>query len=165
MDNILDNIGLPYSTLNTQHATSGLFGAADADVLVSLKENHSPTENYVARSAQIAPPEFPGTTFYFLPSDIVTQILNFGLPAPLDIQIDGPNDAGNRKVADQMMAEIRQVPGAVDVRLQEPDDYPVLDLTVDRTKAQQGGYTELDVGNSVLNILSPVPRSSTPSSS
>ena len=154
MDNILDNIGLPYSTLNTQHATSGLFGAADADVLVSLKENHSPTENYVAALRKSLPREFPGTTFYFLPSDIVTQILNFGLPAPLDIQIDGPNDAGNRKVADQMMAEIRQVPGAVDVRLQEPDDYPVLDLTVDRTKAQQGGYTELDVGNSVLNILS-----------
>ena len=100
------------------------------------------------------PRDYPGTTFYFLPSDIVTQILNFGLPAPLDVQIDGRDDAGNRKVANRIMAEMRQVPGLVDVRLQEPDDYPVLNLTVDRTKAQQGGYSERDIGTSVLNILS-----------
>ena len=154
MDNILDNIGLPYSTLNTQHATSGLFGAADADVLVSLKEDHTPTADFVKELREKLPREYPGTTFYFLPSDIVTQILNFGLPAPLDVQIDGRDDAGNRKVADKIMAEMRQVPGLVDIRLQEPDDYPVLNLTVDRTKAQQGGYSERDVGNSVLNILS-----------
>ncbi len=154
MDNILDNIGLPYSTLNTQHATSGLFGAADADVLVSLKENHTPTAEFVARLRQTLPRQFPGVTFYFLPSDIVTQILNFGLPAPLDVQVDGRDEPGNRKVVNQIMAEMRQVPGIVDVRLQEPNDYPVLDLTVDRTKAQQGGYTERDIGSSVLNILS-----------
>ncbi|MGI4827890.1 MAG: efflux RND transporter permease subunit [Janthinobacterium lividum] len=154
MDNILDNIGLPYSTLNTQHATSGLFGAADADILVSLKEDHTPTADFVRELRERLPREFPGTTFYFLPSDIVTQILNFGLPAPLDVQIDGRDDAGNRKVADKIMAEMRQVPGLVDVRLQEPDDYPVLNLTVDRTKAEQGGYTERDIGTSVLNILS-----------
>lgn len=154
MDNILDNIGLPYSTLNTQHATSGLFGAADADILVSLKEDHSPTADYVAELRRTLPREFPGTTFYFLPSDIVTQILNFGLPAPLDVQIDGRNEAGNRQVADKIMSEMRQIPGIVDVRLQEPDNYPVLNLTVDRTKAQQGGYTERDIGSSVLNILS-----------
>ena len=84
----------------------------------------------------------------------MTQILNFGLPAPLDVQIDGRDDAGNRAVANKIMAEMRQVPGLVDIRLQEPDDYPVLDLTVDRTKAQQGGYSERDIGTSVLNILS-----------
>ncbi len=154
MDNILDNIGLPYSTLNTQHATSGLFGAGDGDILVSLKEDHSPTANYVRELRERLPREFPGATFYFLPSDIVTQILNFGLPAPLDVQIDGSDAAGNRKVADRMLAEMRQVPGLVDVRLQEPNDYPVLNLTVDRTKAQQGGYTERDIGTSVLNTLS-----------
>ncbi len=154
MDNILDNIGLPYSTLNTQHATSGLFGAADGDIMVSLKENHSPTANYVRELRERLPRQFPGTTFYFLPSDIVTQILNFGLPAPLDVQIDGRDDAGNRKVADKILAEMRHVPGLVDIRLQEPDDYPVLNLTVDRTKAQQGGYSERDIGTSVLNILS-----------
>ena len=154
MDNILDNIGLPYSTLNTQHATSGLFGASDADILVSLKEDHHPTANYVRTLREKLPREFPGTVFYFLPSDIVTQILNFGLPAPLDIQIDGPDDAGNRKVANTILLQLRQVPGLVDLRLQQPNDYPVLNVDVDRTKAAQGGYTQRDVGTSVLNILS-----------
>ncbi len=154
MDNILDNIGLPYSVMNTQHATSGLFGAADADIMVSLKEKHTPTADFVRILRQKLPQEFPGTTFYFLPSDIVTQILNFGLPAPLDIQIDGTDDAGNRKVATHILQQIRQVPGVVDARLQQPDDYPVINLKVDRTKAQNGGYTEKDVGSSVLNILS-----------
>jgi multidrug efflux pump subunit AcrB len=154
VDNILDNIGLPYSTLNTQHATSGLFGAADADIFVSLKEDHDPTADFVRTLRTHLPREFPGVTFYFLPSDIVTQILNFGLPAPIDIQIDGTDDAGNRKVAGKMLDELRKVPGLVDLRLQQPDDYPVLDVTVDRTKALQGGYTERDVGSSALNILS-----------
>ena len=154
MDNILDNIGLPYSTLNTQHATSGLFGASDADVLVSLKEDHHPTADYIRTLRERLPREFPGTTFYFLPSDIVTQILNFGLPSPIDVQIDGPDDAGNRKVANRILDQLRQVPGLVDLRVQQPDDYPVLNVAVDRTKASQGGYTQSDVGSSVLNILS-----------
>jgi len=154
MDNILDNIGLPYSTLNTQHATSGLFGAGDADILVSLKENHHPTADYVRTLRARLPQEFPGTTFYFLPSDIVTQILNFGLPSPIDVQIDGPDNAGNRKVADTILQQLRAVPGLVDLRLQQPDDSPVLNVDVDRTKALQGGYTQRDVGSSVLNILS-----------
>jgi CzcA family heavy metal efflux pump len=154
MDNILDNIGLPYSTLNTQHATSGLFGASDGDILVSLKEDHHPTADYIRTLREKLPREFPGTVFYFLPSDIVTQILNFGLPAPIDVQIDGPDDVGNRKVADTILQQLRQVPGLVDLRLQQPDDYPVLNINVDRTKAAQGGYTQRDVGTSVLNILS-----------
>ena len=154
MDNILDNIGLPYSVLNTQHATSGLFGSADADILVSLKPDHSPTADYVRTLRQRLPGDFPGTTFYFLPSDIVTQILNFGLPAPIDIQIDGTDDAGNRRVAGTMLQQLRQGPGLVDLRLQQPDNDPVLNVTVDRTKALQGGYTERDVGSSALNILS-----------
>jgi CzcA family heavy metal efflux pump len=154
MDTILDNIGLPYSPMNTQHATSGLFGAADADIIVSLKENHRPTADFIRELRKKLPTEFPGTTFYFLPSDIVTQILNFGLPAPIDVQIDGTDSIGNRKVADRILEQIRQVPGIVDARLQQPDDYPVLNLNVDRTKAEGGGYTERDVGSSVLNILS-----------
>jgi multidrug efflux pump subunit AcrB len=153
-DNILDNIGLPYSTLNTQHATSGLFGSGDADIFVALNENHAPTADFVRTLRQRLPREFPGVTFYFLPSDIVTQILNFGLPAPIDIQIDGTDHPGNRKVADTMLDQLRKVPGLVDLRLQQPDDYPVLDVSVDRTKALQGGYTERDVGSSALNILS-----------
>jgi CzcA family heavy metal efflux pump len=154
MDTILDNIGLPYSPMNTQHATSGLFGAADADIIVSLKENHAPTADFIRELRKKLPSQFPGTTFYFLPSDIVSQILNFGLPAPIDVQIDGSDNLGNRKVADHILQQIRQVPGIVDARLQQPDDYPVLNLNVDRTKAQGGGYTVRDVGSSVLNILS-----------
>jgi multidrug efflux pump subunit AcrB len=154
MDTILDNIGLPYSTMNTQHATSGLFGAGDADIIVSLNEKHSPTADFVRKLRAKLPGEFPGTIFYFLPADIVSQILNFGLPAPIDVQIDGPDDAGNRKVADRILQQLHEVPGLVDLRLQQPDDYPVFDLTVDRTKAQNGGYNEKDVGSSVLNILS-----------
>jgi multidrug efflux pump subunit AcrB len=154
MGNILDNIGLPYSTLNTQHATSGLFGAADADILVSLNKNHTPTEDFVRTLRERLPREFPGTTFYFLPSDIVTQILNFGLPAPIDIQIQGTDDTGNRNVAATMMQQLRQVPGLVDLRLEQPNDSPVLNVAVDRTKALQGGYTQSDIGGSALNILS-----------
>jgi multidrug efflux pump subunit AcrB len=153
MDNILDNIGLPYSTLNFQHATSGLIGAGDADILVSLKANHSPTADYVRTLRSHLPGQFTGTTFYFLPSDIVTQILNFGLPSPIDVQVDGADVDGNRIVLNTMLGQLKQVPGLVDLRVQQPDDYPVLDLSVDRTKAQQGGYTERDVGSSVLNVL------------
>lgn len=154
MDNILDNIGLPYSPLNTQHATSGLFGAADADILVSLKKDHTPTPDFVRTLRERLPREFPGVTFYFLPSDIVTQILNFGLPAPIDIQIEGTDNTGNRNVANSMMQELRKVPGLVDLRIEQPDDSPVLNVTVDRTKALQGGYTQRDIGASALNILS-----------
>ena len=154
MDNILDNIGLPYSTMNTQHATSGLFGAADADILVSLKENHSPTADYVRTLRERLPREFPGVTFYFLPSDIVTQILNFGLPAPIDVQIEGNDDHGNRAVAARMMQQLSEVPGLVDLRLEQPDDSPVLKVTVDRTKALNGGYTQSDIAGSAVNILS-----------
>jgi multidrug efflux pump subunit AcrB len=154
MDNILDNIGLPYSTLNTQHATSGLFGSGDADILVSLKEDHTPTADFVRTLRERLPREFPGVTFYFLPSDIVTQILNFGLPAPIDVQIEGSDDAGNRKVASLMIDKLRSVPGLVDLRLQQPNNGPVLKINLDRTKASQGGYTTQDVGSSTLNILS-----------
>jgi CzcA family heavy metal efflux pump len=154
MDNILDNIGLPYSTINTQHATSGLVGAGDADIQVSLTEKHRPTADYIRILRNKLPRQFTGTMFYFLPADIVTQILNFGLPSPIDVQVDGTDMKGNRKIADRMIEEFRQIPGLVDLRIQQPDDYPVLNLIVDRTKAAQGGYTERDVGSSVLNILS-----------
>ena len=154
LNNILDNIGLPYSTLNTQHATSGLYGAGDVDILVSLDEKHHPTDHYVAELRKQLPNAFPGTIFYFLPSDIVTQILNFGLPAPIDVQFEGTDIAGNRKVANEVLADMQRVPGLVDLRIQEPDDYPALKIDVDRTKAQQGGYTFQDVGSSLVDILS-----------
>jgi multidrug efflux pump subunit AcrB len=154
IDNILDNIGLPYSTMNFQHATSGLIGAGDADILVSLKEDHRPTAEYVAMLRKSLPHDFPGTMFYFLPSDIVTQILNFGLPAPIDVQFEGQDIADNRVVANKILDQLRHVPGLVDLRIQQPDDYPVLTVNVDRTKASQGGLTEQNVGSSLLNILS-----------
>ncbi|MGD0442368.1 MAG: efflux RND transporter permease subunit [Edaphobacter sp.] len=154
VDTILDNIGLPYSTLNLQHATSGLIGAGDADILVSLKGEHRPTAEYVASLRRSLPRDFPGVIFYFLPSDIVTQILNFGLPAPIDVQFDGSDIASTRKVANTVLDQLRHVPGLVDLRIQQPDDYPVLNVDVDRTKAAQGGYSFRDVGSSLQNLLS-----------
>jgi multidrug efflux pump subunit AcrB len=154
VDNILDNIGLPYSTINLMHSTSGLIGAGDADILVSLKEKHRATADYVQRLRETLPREYPGTTFYFLPADIVTQVLNFGLPAPVDIQIEGTDIDGNRDVAARMLHEIERVPGIADARIQQAFDYPDFDVTVDRTKAAQGGYTQRDVANSMLNSLS-----------
>jgi len=151
---ILDNIGLPYSTINLMHATSGLIGAGDADVMVSLKPEHRPTADYVRQLRADLPRAFPGVTFYFLPADIVTQILNFGIPAPVDIQIDGNDVDGNRKVANEILAELRHVPGIADARIQQTFDYPSFEVAVDRTKAAQTGLTERDVANSVLNILS-----------
>ena len=154
LDNILDNVGLPYSTLNTQHLTNGMLGAGDADVMVSLKENHRPTSNYVRALRTRLPRAFPGATFYFLPADITTQILNFGLPAPLDVQFEGDDAGKSYQLANAMLARLRRVPGLTDVRVQQPFDYPTLDIAVDRTKASQGGFTERDVTTSVLNTLS-----------
>jgi multidrug efflux pump subunit AcrB len=154
IDNILDNIGLPYSSINWMHSTNGVIGAGDADILVSLKENHHPTADYVRHLRDTLPREYPGATFYFLPPDIVTQVLNFGLPAPIDVQIEGADIDGNREVAARMMSEIKRVPGIADARIQQPSDYPALDINVDRTKAAQGGYAQRDVGNSILNSLS-----------
>ncbi|MGA3201054.1 MAG: efflux RND transporter permease subunit [Bryobacteraceae bacterium] len=154
LDNILDNIGLPYSTMNTQHLTNGMLGAGDADVMVSLKENHRPTADYVRALRTKLPRAFPGATFYFLPADITTQILNFGLPAPLDVQFEGNDVNKSYELANAMLAKLRRVPGLTDVRVQQPFDYPTLDIAVDRTKASQGGFTEHDVTTSVLNTLS-----------
>jgi multidrug efflux pump subunit AcrB len=154
LDNILDNIGLPYSALNLQHATSGLIGSGDADILVSLKKGHRPTADYIAKLRRDLPRDFPGVLFYFLPSDIVTQILNFGLPAPIDVQFETSDLPETRKVANTVLGQMRHVPGLVDLRIQQPDDYPVLTVDVDRTKAAQGGYSLRDVGGSLQNLLS-----------
>jgi len=154
MDNILDNIGLPYSTINYMHSTSGLIGAGDVDIMVSLKEKHHPMADYIRDLRRTLPREFPGVTFYFLPADMVTQVLNFGLPAPIDIQIDGDNIEGNHQVAEKMLSELRRVPGLTDLRIQQQFDYPTYDIDVDRTKAAQGGLTERNVATSVLNSLS-----------
>jgi len=154
IDNILDNIGLPYSALNTQHLTNGTLGAGDGDILVSLKPDHGPTANYVRALRRNLPRIFPAATFYTLPADITTQILNFGLPAPVDIQIEGNDANASKAQTDKLLAQLRDVPGLTDLRIQQPFDYPTLQVDVDRTKAAQGGYTEQDVSTSVLNTLS-----------
>ncbi len=154
IDNILDNIGLPYSGMNTQHLTDGTLGAGDGDILVSLKENHGPTADFVRTLRKNLPRKFPEETFYMLPADITTQILNFGEPAPIDVQFEGNDAYASVAQADKMLRQLRQVPGIVDLRIQQPFDYPTLQLDVDRTKAAQGGYTEQDVSTSVLNTLS-----------
>ena len=154
IDNILDNIGLPYSALNTQHLTNGTLGNGDGDILVTLKRDHRPTANYVRALRSNLPRIFPGDTFYTLPADITTQILNFGLPAPIDVQIEGNDANASKAQADKILGELREVPGLTDLRIQQPFDYPTLQVGVDRTKAAQGGYTEEDVSSSVLNTLS-----------
>ncbi len=137
ISNLLDNIGLPYSPMNTQHLTNGSVGANDGDILVTLKEDHHPTEGYVRNLRRELPREFPNATFYMLPADITTQILNFGLPAPIDIQLEGNDVDASKEQADKILAELRTVPGLTDLRIQQAFDYPTLQLAVDRTKAAQ----------------------------
>src|SRR5438270_1473016 len=154
MEGILDNIGLPVSGINLSYNDSGISGPADADILVSLKPNHKPTANYVRNLRLSLNRDFPGTTFYFLPADIVSQTLNFGLPAPLDIQVVGRNQTVDQQVANSIAQKIRQVRGAVDVRVQQPNDLQRFEFNVDRTKAMELGLSERDVAGSVLLSLS-----------
>jgi multidrug efflux pump subunit AcrB len=154
MDNIVDNIGLPFSSINYIYNTSGLAGESDADILVSLTEKHGPTERYIRRLRENLSAKFPGAIFYFLPGDIVTQTLDFGLPAPIDIQIDGADIAGNGKVAGAILQDLRHVRGIADIRVQQQQDYPKFHINVDRTKASEGGFSERDVVNSMLVSLS-----------
>jgi multidrug efflux pump subunit AcrB len=154
LDNILDNIGLPYSGLNLSYSNTGQIGTADADLLVSLNEKHRPTAEYVHRLRETLPKEFPGTTFYFLPADIVTQILNFGLPSPIDIQVVGNNVFANKQYADKILPQLKAIPGAVDLHVHQVFDQPKLHIQVDRTKAAESGFTQNDVARSLLTTLS-----------
>jgi multidrug efflux pump subunit AcrB len=151
---ITDNIGLPYSQLNYMYNTSGTIGAADADILVSLSDKHHPTPDYVRNLRNSLPREFPGTTFYFLPADMTTQVLNFGLPAPVDVQIEGQDLQANRGVADTVLRQLRHVAGLTDLRIQQEFDYPRFNVAVDRTKAAEGGYTDNGITSSLLVALS-----------
>ena len=154
LDNILDNIGLPNSPYNTMHMTNGSVGPGDGDILVSLKEDHRPTADYIRQLRAELPREFPGTTFYFLPADITTQILNFGLPAPIDVQIQSADSEASGAIAAQLLTKLKQVPGLADLRIQQQADYPTMDVNLDRTKAAQGGFTTRDISQSMLNSLS-----------
>lgn len=151
---VLDNIGIPGGGIPLTYIDNGLVGTGDADILVSLRPGHRPTEEHVRRLRTRLNREFPGVTFYSLPADIVSQTINFGLPAPFDIQIVGRDQAQNRAIAARLADNIRQVSGVVDVRVQQPADLPRLKFAVDRTKASELGLTERDVANSMLLSLS-----------
>jgi multidrug efflux pump subunit AcrB len=151
---VVSNIGLPVSGINLSYTNSAPVGAGDADIYVTLAENHRPTADYVRMLRPVLAQEFPGTSFAFLPADIVSQILNFGLPAPLDIQITGGNVAANNIFAQNLLKKIRQVPGIADPRIQQAFDYPEFDVAVDRSRAQDLGLQQQNVGNDLLISLS-----------
>jgi CzcA family heavy metal efflux pump len=154
IDNIVDNIGLPFSGINMAYQNTGTIGPEDGDALISLKQDHEPTADYIKRLRTVLPQKFPGATFSFLPADIVSQILNFGLPAPIDVQVIGNNQKANYAYATDLLKRIRTVPGVADLRIQQVFNYPQINVEVDRTLASDVGLTQRDVANSLLITLS-----------
>lgn len=150
---IIDNLGIPYSGINISYNTTGTMSPADGDILVSLNENHDPTDKFVQVIRTRMHHDFPDVGVWFPPADIVAQVLNFGLSAPIDIQITGADRAANFAFASKLMDQIRHVPGAVDFRIQEPNDVPQLNVTIDRTMASVLGVTAQAVSSSVLGAL------------
>jgi CzcA family heavy metal efflux pump len=155
LQTMLDNIGVPYSGINLSYASSGVIGTSDAEILISLDpEHHHPTAGYVRRLRRELPARFPGVEFFFQPADIVTQILNFGLPAPVDIQIMGADMRTNYIIGQRIANKVRQIPGAADVHVQQMLGLPTLFLDMDRTRINQVGLNSRDVAQSVLISLS-----------
>jgi multidrug efflux pump subunit AcrB len=152
--NVIDNIGLPNSGINLTYNNSGTIGPQDGDILISLAKSHAPTAQYVRELRTQLPRLFPGTTFSFLPADIVSQILNFGAPAPIDVQVSGPNQQANQKYANELLRRMRTIPGIADTRIQQASTYPQFTVAVDRSRADELGITEQDVTNSVVASLS-----------
>jgi len=151
---IIDNIGIPYSGLNLSYSNSATVGTGDADILVTLAEKHRPTGEYTHELRDKLTSQFPGTEFYYLPTDMVSQILNFGLPAQIDIQLIGQAVQQDHVLAEHMMQQISQIAGTTDLRIQQPFNLPKWTINVDRTRAQQVGYSQSDVANNVLTSLS-----------
>jgi multidrug efflux pump subunit AcrB len=154
IDNIVDNIGLPYSGINMAYQNTGTIGPEDGDALIALNEGHAPTDSYIKELRTILPQTFPGATFSFLPADIVSQILNFGLPAPIDLQIIGNDQKANYVYATDLLKRLRKVPGIADLRIQQVVNYPQINVDVDRTLASEVGLSQRDVANSLLITLS-----------
>src|SRR3954463_12461146 len=152
---LLDNIGIPYSGLNLSLSEGALISAADGEIFIALKEGHRPTEQYVRRMRQTFAEKFPDQTFFFLAPDISTQVLNFGLPAPIDVQVVGAtgNEDATYEVARQVGRRVAEIPGAVDVHLAQVPRQPQLRIDVDRTMAGQVGLTERDVASDLLVAL------------
>ena len=147
---IVDNIGIPISSINMTYNNTGLIGEQDGDIQIALKEGHQPTADYVRSLREVLPSQFSGTTFSFPPADIVSQILNFGSPAPIDLQIRGGKLAANFDYANLLLAKIRLIPGVVDARIQQSRTSPVFNINVDRTRAQEVGISTRDVTNSLV---------------
>ena len=154
LESVVDNIGLPYSGINTAYSTSAPVGPADADIFVALKPGHGPSANYQRQLRRELAQDFPSVTFAFLPADIVSQTLNFGIPSPVDVQISGHDVEANHAYAEELLQKLRAVPGAVDFRIQQPLDYPKFQVDVDRTKARELGLTQLNVASNMLVSLS-----------
>src|SRR6202022_600099 len=152
---ILDNLGLPYSGINLTYSNSGTIGTADGEILVQLKnERGKPTGTYIKELREKLPQRFPGVQFFFQPADIVTQILNFGTPSPIDVQITGMNQQGNYLIGETLASEFRHIPGAVDVHVQQTFDNPTLFMQIDRARAQSVGLQSRDIAQNVLVSLS-----------
>jgi CzcA family heavy metal efflux pump len=147
---VVDNMGLPVSGINTAYNNTGTVGSQDGDIQIALNEGHHPTAEYVREMRERLPREFPGVTFSFPPADIISQILNFGSPAPIDLQIRGNNLDANYAYADRILREVRDVPGVVDARIAQSHANPTFNVDVDRTRAQLVGITERDVTNSMV---------------
>jgi multidrug efflux pump subunit AcrB len=147
---VVDNIGVPVSGINMTYNNTGTIGSQDGDIQIKLTEEHKPTPDYVRELREELPARFPGTTFSFLPPDIISQILNFGAPAPIDLQIRGPKLDADYAYAEELLRRLRHVPGLVDVRIQQSARGPSFNVDVDRTRAEYVGVTERDVTNSMV---------------
>ncbi|MGE8490303.1 MAG: efflux RND transporter permease subunit, partial [Paraburkholderia nemoris] len=151
---ILDNLGLPYSGINLSYSNAGTIGTLDGEIQVALNEDHKPTQIYMDKLRALLPQRFPGVEFFFQPADIVTQILNFGLPAAVDVQISGANQEGNFDVARKLLKQVRLIPGTVDTHIQQKLDEPAINLQMDRTRLQQLNLSANNVAQNVLISLS-----------
>jgi multidrug efflux pump subunit AcrB len=151
---VSDNIGLPYSGINLTYTNSAPIGPSDADIMVNLSARHRPTGDYLHDLRPLLARQFPGVLFSVVPADIVTQILNFGLPSPIDVQVVGRNLEANHEFAARLAGRLAQVPGMVDLRVHQPFNQPVLHLDVDRARAASSGFTQRDVANNLLIALS-----------
>jgi multidrug efflux pump subunit AcrB len=154
VQSVIDNIGLPYSGINLSYSNSAPVGSSDADILVTLSSNHHPTDDYIHQLRVALPKQFPGVSFAFLPADMVGQILNFGLPAPIDVQVVGNDLQGNRLYADTLLEKMKTVSGTADLRIQQPFDEPYLRFRVERTKAEELGFSAHDIAQNLLVSLS-----------
>jgi multidrug efflux pump subunit AcrB len=154
LETILDNLGVPNSGINLSYSNAGTIGTLDGEILLSLREGHKPTEGFVTSLRAELPKRFPGVEFFFQPADIITQILNFGLPAAIDVQFTGASLNENAALAGELMKAVQKIPGAVDAHVHQRMDAPVLDMQMDRTRLQQFGLSAFNVGQNVLVSLS-----------